>query len=80
VKLKTIRLTLDVPILMHRCLKKRAALLGLSIEQTILAILRKLMAPQTQPTKRRAQFPLIVTKGPKVNLANELIYRLIEFP
>jgi hypothetical protein len=33
-----------------------------------------------RPCPQKVQFPLIVSKGPKVNVTNERVYRHVEFP
>ncbi len=33
-----------------------------------------------RPRPQRVRFPLIVSKGPKVNVTNERIYEHVEFP
>lgn len=40
----------------------------------------KTVLVESKPRPQKVQFPLIVSKGPKVNLTNQQIYEHIEFP
>jgi len=50
------------------------------MRRIILAAIQRALAEPPPAGSRRAQFPAIVSKGPKVNLTNEQIYEYVEFP
>lgn len=76
----TIRTTVDIPAPIYRRLKEQAAHQGCSVRELLMnGIERVLLNPQ-RPQKKRVRFPLIVSGGPKVNLSNQRLYELIEFP
>ena len=79
-KQDSVRTTVDIPKPLYRQLKQRAAAQGSSVRQLVIAGVKTVLSEQEQPGKRRARFPLLVSKGPKVNLTNEQIYGGIEFP
>ena len=79
-KPKKIRTTVDIPVLLYRRLKEQAAAQGCSARELILRGMEKVLLNPRQPTRRRVQFPLIRSKGPKVSLSSEQIYEHVEFP
>jgi hypothetical protein len=75
-----IRTTVDIPAPMYRKLKEQAAQQGCSVRDLLLnGVERVLLHPQ-RPRRRTVRFPLIDTKGPKVELSSQRLYELIEFP
>jgi hypothetical protein len=48
--------------------------------ELILAGVRTVLVEGQRPHPRKVQFPLIVSKGPKVDVTNERIYEHVEFP
>jgi len=41
---------------------------------------RRVVLQAQRPRPKRVEFPLIVSKGPPVDLTNEQIYEHVEFP
>jgi hypothetical protein len=79
-KSDSVRTTVDIPAPLYRKLKQRAAVEGSSIRQLVISGVKNLLVAEAPPRRRRAKLPVIVSKGPKVNLTNEQIYRHVEFP
>ena len=79
-KQESVRTTVDIPTPLYRRLKQRAAAQGRSVRQLVLAGVKSVLQENKRPRTRRVRLPLIVSKGPKVNLTNEQIYGGIEFP
>jgi hypothetical protein len=79
-KRETVRVTVDIPTSMYRHLKEQAAAEGRPVRELILAGIEKVQLRRQRPRPRRVQFPLIRSKGSKVNLTNERIYESVEFP
>ena len=75
----SVRTTVDIPTPLYRKLKQRAAAEGTSIRRLVISGVENVLREQKAPG-RRARLPVIVSKGPKVNLTNEQIYGGIEFP
>jgi hypothetical protein len=61
-------------------LKEQAAGTGSSIHELVLLGVRRVVLGAQRPRLKRVEFPLIVSKGPKVDLTNEQIYEHVEFP
>jgi hypothetical protein len=77
---RTVRIRLDVPVSIYRKLEERAATQGGSIGELILAGIKSCV-PDGKPTRgNKVRFPLIRSKGPKIDLTNEEIYRRATFP
>ena len=75
-----IRTTVDIPAPIYRRLKEQAADQGCSVRDLVMhGIERVLLNPQ-RPRRKPVKFPLIDSEGPKVELTNERLYELIEFP
>jgi len=74
------RTTVDIPDGLYRKLKEQAAAQGHSIRELVLAGVRIVVLQGQRPRPRRVRFPLIVSRGPKVDLTNEQIYEHVEFP
>ena len=79
-KRESVRTTIDIPASMYRQLKEQAAAQGQPARALILAGIEKVLLRGERPRPRRVHFPLILSKGPKVNLTNEQIYEYVEFP
>ena len=76
----SVRTTVDIPEPLYRRLKEQAAAQGNSVRELVLAGVRAVLLRSHQPRPRRVKFPLIVSKGPKVAVTNEMIHEHIEFP
>jgi len=79
-KQESIRTTVDIPASLYRKLKEHAAARGRSMPELILAGVKTVLVEGQRPRPQRIQFPLIVSKGRKVNVTNEQIHEHIEFP
>jgi len=79
-KPEAIRTTVDIPASLYRKLKEQAAAQGRSIRELILRGVRTSLLESKRPRPKRVRFPLIVSKGPRVDLTNEQIYEHVEFP
>lgn len=78
-KQDSVRTTVDIPGPLYSKLKQRAVAEGTSIRRPVISGVENVLRAQKSP-RRRARLPVIVSKGPKVNLTNEQIYRHVEFP
>jgi hypothetical protein len=76
----SVRTTVDIPAPLYRKLKEQAAAQGRSVRELILSGVRSVLLQGQRPRPKRVQFPLIVSKGPKVDVTNEQIYEYVEFP
>lgn len=76
----SVRTTVDIPAALYRKLKEQAAARGSSVRELVLAGVRVILLTGQRPQPKKAQFPLIRSKGPKVDLTNEQIYEHVEFP
>ena len=79
-KPEAVRTTVDIPASLYRRLKEQAAAQGQSVRELILSGVKITLLEGKRPKPKRVRFPLIVSKGPKVDLTNEQIYERIEFP
>ncbi|MGA3054661.1 MAG: hypothetical protein ABSD63_10680 [Candidatus Korobacteraceae bacterium] len=79
-KEESIRITVNIPAPLYRELIECAAVKGRSIPELILAGIRTVLVEGQRRHPRKVQFPLIVSKGRKVNVTNDRIYRHVEFP
>ena len=70
----------DIPGSLHRKLKERAAAQGRSVGDLILASIRVSFPRRARSRGKKVHFPVIFSKGPKVDLTNEQIYERLEFP
>ena len=75
-----IRTTVDIPAPIYRKLKEQAAHQGCSVRDLLLSGAERVLLNPQRPRRRQVQFPLLDSKGPKVNLTNQRLYELIEFP
>jgi hypothetical protein len=80
VKQDSVRTTVDIPAPLYRKLKEQAAARGESVRELVLSGVRSVLLDAQRPPAKKVQFPLIVSKGPKVNLTNDQIYEHVEFP
>ena len=79
-KPEAIRTTVDIPVSLYRKLKEQAAAQGRSIRELIVAGVKTTLLEGKRPRAKNVRFPLIVSRGPKVDLTNEQIYEHVEFP
>ena len=77
---ESVRTTVDIPAPLYRKLKEQAAAKGSSVRALVLAGVKSMLLQGQRPRSKRVQFPIIVSKGPKVELTNEQIYEHVEFP
>jgi hypothetical protein len=79
-KEQSVRTTIDIPVRLYRKLKEQAAAKGSSVRELVLAGIKVVLLNSQRREARRVEFPLIRSKGPKVDLTNEQIYEHVEFP
>ena len=79
-KRDSVRTTVDIPRPLYRKLKEQAASRGSSVQELVVAGIRVILLNGQRPQPTKVQFPLIKSKGPKLNLTNEQIYEHVEFP
>ena len=77
---ESVRTTVDIPSPLYRKLKQHAAATGRSIREVVLTGVRNMLAEGQRAASHRVQFPLIVSRGPKVKVTNLQIYDHVEFP
>jgi hypothetical protein len=79
----SIRISMDLPLELHRKLREAAARRGCSARQLILASIEGVVG-QTEPTRPQRRLsldpPLIPPAGRRIDLTNEQLYDLIELP
>jgi hypothetical protein len=80
VKPDRIRTTVDIPAPLYGKLKSQAAARGDSVRSLILAGIKTILLQERRPARKRTRFPLIRSKGPKVTITNEIVYKHVEFP
>jgi hypothetical protein len=83
VKQDSVRTSIDVPRDLHRRLHEVAARKGCSARQLILQSIEHVVEEATPKRPRRRLSldpPIIPSTGKKIDLTNEQIYDLIEFP
>lgn len=79
-KQESVRTTVDIPASIYRRLKQQAAARGSSVRELVLAGVKSILLPGKRRRRKRVQFPLIVSEGPKVELTNERMYKYVQFP
>lgn len=79
-KQESVRTTVDIPAPLYRKLKQRSAANGRSIRELVLSGVEAVLAESQRRPSKRVAFPLIVSRGAKVDLTNEQIYEHVEFP
>jgi hypothetical protein len=75
-----VRVAIDIPESLYQRLKDLSDRTGQPIPELILAGIEKSFAQERLRTARRVRFPLFGSDGPKINLTNEKIYKLVDFP
>jgi len=79
----SVRTSIDLPRDLHRRLHEAAARKGRSARQLILAAIERVIE-QNEPSRPRRRLsldpPLIPPAGRRIDLTNEQIYDLIDFP
>jgi hypothetical protein len=74
------RTTVDIPDTTYRLLKSKAAAEGTSVKAIVLHAVEIVLA-EHEPKRKKRTLPVIESKGTRViDLTNEQIYDLIEFP
>ena len=75
------RTTVDIPDSKYRLLKSRAAAEGTSVKAIVLRGVEIVLAEQEPKRHKKRKLPVIKSKGTRIiDLTNEQIYDLIEFP
>ena len=80
---ETVRTSLDIPVALHRRLRRAAAQQGCSARQMILHSIERAVrevAPQRPRRRLRLDPPIVPSTGKPFDLTNAQIYDLIEFP
>jgi hypothetical protein len=81
---RTVRTSLDIPVVLHRRLHEAAARKGCSARQLILRSIERAVeeADPQRPARRISLDPPLVRSAGRrpFDLTNEQIYDLIEFP
>jgi hypothetical protein len=70
----------DIPVSLYRRLEELAAAQGRSVGELILADIRSRLLHGKPSRAKKVRFPLILSKGPKVDLTNAQIYERVAFP
>lgn len=79
----TVRTSLDIPRALHRKLREAAARKGCSARQLVLAAIERAVEEVPAKTGKRLDLrnhPLIPRTGKPIDLTNEQIYDLLQFP
>lgn len=79
----TVRMSLDIPVVLHRRLHAVAAREGCSARQLILLSIERAVeeaAPNRPRRRLRLDPPIVPSTGKPFDLTSEQIYDLIEFP
>jgi hypothetical protein len=80
------RTTIDIPDPLYRELKSKAAMQGRSVKELILRSVEEELRPRRRGRsamgkRKRLQIPILKSKEPgTMNLDNDQIFRLIDFP
>jgi plasmid stability protein len=75
------RTTVDIPDMLYRQLKTRAATEGRSVKELILRGVQGQLRGGESKRSRRVKLPIVRSKKPGlVNLDNASIYKIIPFP
>jgi len=77
---RTVRTSVDIPISTYRKLEKHAAAQGRVIEEVILVSIKSYLRVDKPTRVKKVRFPLIRSKGPKIDLTNTQIYERVIFP
>jgi len=79
----TVRTSLDIPKRLHRQLREAAARRGCSARQLVLESIERVVAESApQRPRRRLSLdpPIVPSTGKPIDLTEEQLYELIEFP
>jgi hypothetical protein len=77
---EAVRTTVDIPAPVYRRLKEQAVRQGCSVRDLLLNGAERVLLNPLRPRTQTVRFPLLDSKGPKVELTNQRLYELIEFP
>ena len=77
---KSVRVSLEIPMALHRQLEQHAAATGISVGDLLLKGVEQLVFQARANRSKRVKFPLFGSDGPTIDLTNEQIYKLIDFP
>jgi hypothetical protein len=77
---KTVLTSVDIPVSLYRKLEERATAQGRSVGELIPAGVRSSLLDGKVLRVKKVRFPLILSKGPKVDLTNEQVYERVTFP
>jgi len=83
VKANSVRTSIDLPRDLHRRLHEAAARRGCSARQLILHSIEQAVkedTPKRPPRRLKLDPPIIPSTGKPIDLTNEQIYDLIDFP
>ena len=82
-KANSVRTSIDLPRDLHRRLHEAAARRGCSARQLILRSIEQAVeqnTPKRPPRRLKLDPPIIPSTGKPIDLTNEQIYDLIDFP
>ena len=79
-KQESVRTTVDIPASLYRELREQAAAQGRPARELILTGIESVLLRSQRPAPKRVHFPVIRSRGPKVELTNEQMYECVEFP
>jgi hypothetical protein len=75
------RITVEIPDPVYRCLKARASIEGIAAKELILRGVEQVLQESLRKPRRRVKLPLVRSKKPgTLNLDNSKIYEAISFP
>lgn len=74
---KTVRTSLDIPVLVYRQLKEAARRQGSSARALILRAIEREIAAQQPAPRGRIRLPLVPGQGEPIRLTNEDIYDIV---
>ena len=74
------RTTVDLPAPLYRRLKEQAARQGCSIRELLVTGAERVLLEKQPPARKPVRFPLIHSRGPKVEVPAARLYEFIEFP
>jgi ABC-type glutathione transport system ATPase component len=77
---KIIRTTVGLPLEIYQAMKEQARLQGCSVRDLVLRGVDAVLLKPAQVQPVRVQFPLLPPTRETIDLTNEQIYELIEFP
>jgi hypothetical protein len=77
---RKVRIALNIPMAIYGKLNTLAVAKGCTVQKIILELFGASVPAGKLLRAKSVRFPLIVSSGPKVDLANERIYSVVEFP